>query len=64
MIINTNVEDYSIELFDLAKLFGIEKNQDEIDHIEAEEGDLIHNKFTLKRDGREKEFVLLSTYKN
>ena len=47
MIINTNVEDYSIELFDLAKLFGIEKNQDEIDHIEAEEGDLIHNKFTL-----------------
>lgn len=57
MIINTNVEDYSIELFDLAKLFGIEKNQDEIDHIEAEEGDLIHNKFTLKRDGREREFT-------
>ena len=33
MIINTNVEDYSIELFDLAKLFGIEKNQDEIDAL-------------------------------
>ncbi len=57
MIINTNVEDYVTEFQDLIKLFGLNELEDKIDHEENEEAGLVHNKFLLFIDGKQKEFL-------
>lgn len=56
MTISTNVEDYSVELFDLIRLFGLENNEDEVVHTESESDGLVHDRFIVKRNNEEKEY--------
>ncbi len=56
MIIDTNVEEYLIELQDLCKLFGLNFIEDKISLEEEEKGGIVHDKFILVINGNEKEF--------